>query len=83
MSRALVDYVTPVSVDTFGRYPGKRPGDQFEEMHNGRVYVATVQPGPAHRTPTGAVLRNVRFQQVEGPVMRKFVACPIIAGGKA
>lgn len=75
----LVDYVTPVSVDAFGSYPGKKPGDRFEVMHHGKVYVAEVLPGNARMLPNGSILRNVRFRQVEGPVSRMFVACPIIA----
>lgn len=69
----LADYVTPVSVDAFGSYPGKKPGDAFEVMYHGKVYVATVQQGKAYGTPSGSVLRNIRFQQVEGPVTRFFV----------
>jgi len=75
----LADYVTPVSVDKFGSYPGKKPGDRFEVMYHGKVYVAEVLPGNAHTQPNGSILRNVRFRQVEGPVSRMFVACPIIA----
>lgn len=74
----LADYVTPVSVDTFGSYPGKKPGDVFEVMYHGKVYVATVQQGKAHTMPYGAVLRDIRFQQVEGPVTRFFVEDPQI-----
>lgn len=75
----LAEYVTPVSVDAFGSYPGRRPGDRFEVMYHGRVYVAEVLPGPARTQPNGSILRDVRFRQVEGPVLRLFVACPIIA----
>lgn len=75
----LADYVTPVSVDAFGRFPGKRPGDRFEVMYHGKAYIATVQAGKAHQLSNGSVLRDVRFQQVEGPVTRMFAACPIIA----
>lgn len=75
----LAEYVTPVSVDAFGSYPGKRPGDRFEVMYHGKVYVAEVLPGPARTLPNGSILRDVRFKQVEGPVSRLFVACPIIA----
>ena len=66
----LADYVTPVSVDTFGSYPGKNPGDRFEVEYLGKVYAATVQGGEPMRMPYGAVLRNVRFQQTEGPISR-------------
>lgn len=76
---ALADYITPVSVDHFGRYPGKKPGDQFEVMYHGKVYQATVQAGEPFCMPNGSILRNVRFQQVEGPVTRLFTECPIIA----
>ena len=74
----LADYVTPVSVDAFGSYPGKKPGDQFEVMYHGKVYAATVQAGDSHHMSNGSVLRNVRFQQIEGPVSRLFGPCPII-----
>lgn len=74
----LADYVTPVSVDTFGSYPGKKPGDRFEVMYHGKVYAATVQAGDSHRMSNGSVLRNVRFQQIEGPVSRQSGTCPII-----
>ncbi|WP_414555721.1 hypothetical protein [Stenotrophomonas forensis] len=66
----LADYVTPVSVDIFGSYPGKKPGDRFEVMYRGRVFTATVQAGELHRMSNGSVLRNIRFQQVHGPVAR-------------
>ncbi|MBB4126258.1 hypothetical protein GGR77_001548 [Xanthomonas translucens] len=66
----LPDYVTPASVDTFGVFPGKKPGDQFEVTYHGKVYVATVQPGAANHLSYGPVLRDVRFRQVEGPVIR-------------
>lgn len=66
----LVAYVTPASVDTFGAYPGKKPGDRFEVMYRGRVFTATVQAGKSHRMSNGAVLRNISFQQVHGPVAR-------------
>lgn len=75
----LADYVTPVSVDAFGSYPGKRPGDRFEVMYHGKVYVVDVLPGNARTQPNGSILRDARFRQVEGPVGRMFVACPIIA----
>lgn len=74
----LADYVTPVSVDTFGTYPGKKSGDRFEVMYHGKVYVAAVQAGDARRMSNGSVLRDIRFQQVEGPVSRLFGPCPII-----
>lgn len=86
----LADYITPVSVDAFGSYPGKKPGDRFEVMYHGKVYAATVQSGRSHHLSNGSVLRNIRFQQVEGPVSRLFVSCQIIeraaargAGGAA
>lgn len=79
----LADYVTPASVDAFGSYPGKGPGDRFEVMYHGKVYQATVQAGAAHQLSYGPVLRNIRFQQVEGPVSRMFTACPIISRAAA
>lgn len=74
----LGDYITPASVDAFGSYPGKKPGDRFEVMYHGKVYAATVQAGDSHHMSNGSVLRNVRFQQIEGPVSRQFGPCPII-----
>lgn len=79
----LADYVTPVSVDTFGSYPGRKPGDRFEVMYHGKVYVAEVLPGSARTRPDGSILRDVRFRQVEGPVSRLFGPCPIIARAAA
>lgn len=73
MTFVLADYTTPVSVDTFGSYPGKKPGDMFEVMYHGKVYMATVQSGEPLKQPDGSVLRNIRFQQVAGPVIRRFV----------
>lgn len=63
----LSDYITPVSVDHAGAYPGKKLGDIFSVAHHGKLYVASVV-GEAHELPNGSVLCNIRFQQVEGPV---------------
>lgn len=68
----MIEYTTPVSVDTFGSYPGKKVGDVFEVMHEGRVFTATIV-GQANPMPYGAVLRDTHFQQVEGPVKRDFI----------
>lgn len=76
--RALADYMTPVSVDAFGTYPGKKPGDVFEVMYHGKVYIAEVQAGDPRKMANGAVLRDIRFRQAEGPVTRNFVADPQI-----
>lgn len=67
----MIEYTTPVSVDAFGTYPGKKIGDTFEIMHEGRVYVSTIV-GKAVHVANGTILRDAHIQQVEGPVKREF-----------
>lgn len=59
-------YITPVSVDTFGNFPGALPGDTRLEHWLGKLYLAEVLPGPSISTPYGAVLRNVRYTLLAG-----------------
>lgn len=66
----LISYVTPASVDHAGQFPFKNPGDQFEIGYKGRLFVARVQDGNPHMMPNGSILREVKFQQVEGPLTR-------------
>lgn len=66
----LISYVTPASVDHAGQFPFKKPGDEFEIAYKGRIFVAKVQHGNPHMMPNGSVLRNVHFQQIEGPMTR-------------
>lgn len=67
----MIEYTIPVSVDAFGSYPGKKVGDAFEVMYEGRMFTATIV-GNARHMPYGSVLRDTHFQQVEGPVKREF-----------
>ena len=66
----LTNYVTPVSVDHAGAYPGKKPGDEFEVNYKGKVFAAKVQDGQPNIRPNGSILRDIRFQQVEGPATK-------------
>ena len=69
-AHTLVRYVTPVSVDHSGQHPFKKPGDTFEVNYKGRVYAARVQDTQPREMPSGSTLRDVLFQQVEGPLTR-------------
>ena len=68
----MIEYITPVSVDRFGSYPGRKLGDRFEQMHEGRVWRVEIV-GTAREQPYGAILRDAHFQQVEGPVNRAWL----------
>ncbi|QDJ96193.1 hypothetical protein Xoosp13_6 [Xanthomonas phage Xoo-sp13] len=67
----MLEYTTPVSVDFFGTYPGKKPGDTFESMYEGRVYIVTIV-GKASIKSNGTILRDAHIKLVEGPVTREF-----------